>query len=88
MRCDLLVGLSVRAKNLIRGARRETIGHIPGAYKPWVGALRRYTRSDGAVLVEFVQSAPWCCGPNYYLALKTADGEVLAASLWTRDEMC
>jgi hypothetical protein len=87
MRTDTLVGLNAWAKKKIRGARRETIRHIPGVYKPWVGALRRYTLADGAVFEEYIQCEPWAGGPNYHLALKTPDGEVVPESLWKDDDL-
>ncbi len=88
MRTDTLFGLNRWAKKITRGARRQTISHIPGLTKPRVGALRRYTLADGVVLEDFVQITRWAGGPNYYLALQTPDGDVVQESLWLDDELC
>jgi hypothetical protein len=88
-RFDLMIGLNQRGKDIVHCLRRETVGHILGAYKPRVGALRRYTNpADGRVFYDYVRCDNWFCGPNYFMALKDEDGEIVPASLWREDELC
>jgi len=68
-------------------ARCEHAGIIRGAWKPEVAKLHRYTMPNGEVYVEFVQAAPWCGGPNYFIALKDKHGQVVHESLWTDEEI-
>lgn len=66
----------------------RVIGAIRGAYVSRVADLKEYTMPDGRVLQEFVQAAPWCGGPNYFIALKDVKtGLPVQESLWTDDEM-
>ena len=48
--------------------------------------LHRYDFMDGTAYEEYVQSVSWYGGPCYFIALKK-DGEVVAESLWQKEEM-
>lgn len=52
-----------------------------------VEKLNRFDLPDGSVYVEYLQHTAWSDGPCYFTALKTLDGQVVEASLWTPEEM-
>ncbi len=65
----------------------ETIGEIVGAFSDCVAHLSRYTLPDGRVFDEFVQAEPWSSGPCYFIALKDGEGNEVAESLWSDEEI-
>lgn len=68
--------------------RVRVIGVIRGAFTPEVAQLKEYTTPGGRVLREYIQAAPWCSGPNYYIALlDAATGQPVPESLWGESDM-
>lgn len=49
--------------------------------------FRKYLLKDGSCVYEYAQCTPWASGPNYYLALKTEEGEPILETLWEESEI-
>jgi hypothetical protein len=63
------------------------IDSLTGMFGQEVEKLNRFDLPDGSVYVEYLQHTAWSDGPCYFTALKTLDGQVVEASLWTPEEM-
>lgn len=65
----------------------KSIGYIRGRYVARVARRKEYTMHDGRVFTEVVQDVRHCGGPNYFIALADADGNLVPSSLWTEAQM-
>lgn len=84
MRRTRFAGLNSAAKDLVAGAASaETVGSLSAVWQP----LKRYTMPDGSKYTEFLQDIVESISQVYFLALKDADGNDLADTLWTEAEM-
>lgn len=84
MRRTKFAGLNPFARNLAATAVKvEKICNLSSVFED----LRRYTMPDGTVYNEYVQTVKESICQVYFIALRNADGNYVAESNWTDEEM-